>query len=789
MRLELAAQGLLRLLLLGGVALAVFYYFLYRREARRAARLSPARRVGLWILRIAVAALVLVALSDPRTRTEEVSTHPPVVPVLLDVSQSMALPASERDQLVGDQRDRVASARKAIDEIKAELGKTHTVRVYAFSDSPEFLAELELGKDPAAFMKGVAVKPEGRASYVGSSITKVLAQLGSDKVAAAIVLSDGRLTGGTKLEHVAREILKARNAMIPVHAVTLGSRHPLVDLGIDEVTVGSDASLGDVLTFHVNISNQLSDSLDTTIGLLHRDANVKDDPWKSVPGYPRRLKGVKRGKSTIDLSMIPEIEGKRGFRIELGIPVDRREVDATNNAAEVTVRIVKRTLRVLVICGEPQREYFYMVPALLRDPIIQLSTFLQAADVDYTQQGNEVIERLPTALDAWVKYDVVLLYDVDPNGLSVQQIAGIEHMVAKGGGLLVVAGRAQGLAKLIQVHAAKVRGLLPVEIDKNLHPNHDAVYDKPFTVERTVQGRRHPIMFVSSDPGTNETVWKTFPKLYWRHPIVRAKVKAITLLKTAGGDDCLMAVQRYGEGAVFCSALDSLWLWRYPHESYDYDRFWTRAIRYLGESRLTGAQQQVALGTRKQVYAPGEPVVIELQVLDPALMLQLKNERVSVQVTAPGDEKFYVALTADASGLPVYRGGYAPRRVGTMQLHASQAAPEGDSSGKPLFDVTHGFEVKLRPLELARTDANYEGMRKLAETTEGLHFCAEPNFDGARGDLGLDELKELPAKIDPTPLKLTEEYPLRLWDGWTLVILFVALAAAEWSLRKWWGLL
>ena len=125
----------------------------------------------------------------------------------------------------------------------------------------------------------------------------------------------------------------------------------------------------------------------------------------------------------------------------------------------------------------------------------------------------------------------------------------------------------------------------------------------------------------------------------------------------------------------FRSALDSLWLWRYPHESYDYDRFWTRAIRYLGESRLTGAQQQVALGTRKQVYAPGEPVVIELQVLDPALMLQLKNERVSVQVTAPGDEKFYVALTPDASGMPVYRGGYAPRRVGTMELHAAQAAP------------------------------------------------------------------------------------------------------------------
>ena len=75
------------------------------------------------------------------------------------------------------------------------------------------------------------------------------------------------------------------------------------------------------------------------------------------------------------------------------------------------------SLRVLFVASQPSREYFYMVPALLRDPVVELSCWLQSADVDYVQQGNVEIKRLPETLADWKRYDVVLLYDVDPNKL------------------------------------------------------------------------------------------------------------------------------------------------------------------------------------------------------------------------------------------------------------------------------------------------------------------------------------------------------------------------------------
>jgi hypothetical protein len=50
--------------------------------------------------------------------------------------------------------------------------------------------------------------------------------------------------------------------------------------------------------------------------------------------------------------------------------------------------------------------------------------------------------------------------------------------------------------------------------------------------------------------------------------------------------------QSYAE-EVFQRAVVLCWCGRYPNESYDYDRFWTNIIRYLGETRLRGTQQQV----------------------------------------------------------------------------------------------------------------------------------------------------------------------------------------------------
>src|SRR5262249_36393699 len=266
-------------------------------------------------------------------------------------------------------------------------------------------------------------------------------------------------------------------ARVPVHTIALGDEYPLRDLRIDEVIVGAEASLGDVLTFHVKVTNQISAPLATELTLSEKDAEKESEAFKEVARRPLKLP---RGQQVVTIATIPETKGLRKFRLSL--PRQAEEVNVDNNVAEVTVKVVKRSLKVLLVAGQPSREYYYLLPTLLRDPIVDLSCYLQSADIDYVQQGKNSIERLPETLKDWQHYDVAILFDVDPNGITTQQLTGLENMVSRGGGLMVLAGRTHGLAKLIQVHAARVRGLLPVEVDKNRPLDHDRYCERPFRV-------------------------------------------------------------------------------------------------------------------------------------------------------------------------------------------------------------------------------------------------------------------------------------------------------------------
>ncbi|MEX0702255.1 MAG: hypothetical protein WD069_09185 [Planctomycetales bacterium] len=805
--LKFTASEQFGLLLVGvGLALLFFYGYVLRREGRQDARLSASQIALLWLLRIGVAVLALVALAKPFREEVLTDERLPVALMLVDESESMRFPETRDSALLqdvpADPQDptrapsRFDAAELAVGRLQEKLSRTHRVLVYTFSDALQLLREVPHRRDDKA--QALTAKelfaghpqPTGSYSNMGDALADALREMTNEKISGMVVLSDGRSTGGLPVLSGTKEgpgvVEQLTQAQVPVHAVAFGTEFPLRDLRIDDVIVGAEASHGDVLTFHVKITNQIRSPLATQLTLTEWDA-AQDAPEKDADRPKPLVKqiSVNRGQHTISISTIPETEGLRKFRLSL--PEQEDEINLENNVAEVAVKVVKRTLRVLLIAGEPSREYFYMVPALLRDPIVDLSCYLQSGDVDYTHQGNSVIERLPETGKDWGRYDVAILADVDPNGITTQQLAGLENMVSNGGGLMVVAGRSHGLAKLVQVHAAKIRGLLPVEVDKNLHLDHDKYYETPFGARRTIKGRGHPILLASTDSNLNDHVWSTFDKLdfYWYHPVKGPKPKSIVLLEKSGledgQDDTLVATHRYVDGAVLYMGMNSLWRWRYPYESYDYDRLWTRAIRYLGEAKLMGTQQQVALSTDRRSYSPGEDVQIFLRVLDPALLAQLADRPMFVGVSSEQKDQYMVPLEPDPRGEPVYRGTYRARRLGTMMASASQTAPNADSEAKPLFEVAHSFDVKMQSLEHVDTSADLEGMRALASQTGGESLDYN--------SVSYDALDKIAGLIPTEPQVLRETFVREVWDGTVFLVLFLVLAASELSLRKWWGLL
>jgi hypothetical protein len=777
------------------IALALYYAWLYRIDAKR---LTAWQKRILLGLRLAAGSVVLVMLLGPAVEIVTTEERLPVVALLFDASKSMNYPEAVGQPLVQanprSERTRYHAALEAAEHLQRELSRTHRVKLYGFADAVKLARDIPYRTDPSApplpreeVLKSLPT-PHGDYTEAGDALVEVMEKLAGEKIAGVVLLSDGRLTGGLPLTTAAQQ---AQARQVPVHALTFGSEEPPVDLRIDRVDVPAEVSLGDNLMIAVQITNHVRPDLKCTVKLYERAVGDKAplDPPAAQEAYKldqEKSITLARGRNNIVLTTIPNTEGLREYRVVL--PEFEDEIDYTNNQAIFHVKVVKRTLRVLLVAGKATREYQHATLCMLRDPVIRLSCFLQSAQVAYVQQGSVVIDRLPQTVAQWQEYDIVILYDVDPKEISAQQISGLENTVNKGAGLLVVAGRSHGMGPLLQIHANKMRQLLPVEIDKDRPQRHEVVFDQPIMVERTPEGRATPVCRLVANEVLNDEIWGSFPALYWYHPVVSAKPRSIVVLRKKSGPamlsdagDCIMAVQRFGEGLVTYLGTDETWRWRNPYGTHDYDLFWSHLVRYLGETRLMGTQQQVALGSDKQVYAPGEKARFKLQILDQALFQQLTGEQLSATILDASKAKQVIALERDSQGQPFYQGVYLARQVGPHQVDVWHSLSTSDTAAKRLFEVRSSFKVEMVPLESLDPRADLEAMQKLARTTSGT------NLD--HRTMTRDALSKLAASISTEPLLLSQEQVRELWDTWMALALVLVLLTAEWTLRKLWGVL
>lgn len=769
----MSGDNLMYVLALLGIGAIVFIYYIYQVDAKNALVIKGWKKVALWSFRVIIALMILFALGKPSVTLTEEKKYDPIMAFVVDQSSSMNFPDETTNSVVKNspksERTRFNAAKTVINQLYPELHKTHDIKVYGFSDTINLINATNKAKDSNEEVKSDIFTPntksDGEYSNVGDGLQDTLRELSANQISGIVFLSDGRETGGDPIKNVIERVAKGG---VPVHTITFGSEFPLRDLAIDEVLAPAEASLGDALTFTVKITNQISSNLQTTLSVFEEGELVSE-----------KVLDLKRGMTEILVTVVPEVEGTRKF--ELKLPVQPDEVNIKNNENVTHVVVIKRTLRVLVIAGNPSLEYYYLVPALLRDPIVDVSCFLQSADVDYTHQGNRGIKEIPKTQKDWEEYDVVVMMDVDPAGITPPQVNGLEALVNKGGGLLVISGLTNGVAKFIQIHGAKIRSMLPVEIDPNYFANFDEIFSTPFKMVRTGLGRGHPILMASSNEAINKEVWSTFPEFFWSQPVKGTKPGAITLLEREGGgkEATVMAIHRYGEGAVFFTGIGDFWRWRFPYENYDYDRFWVRAIRYLGETKLLGSQKQAVLSTDRKVYNPGEKVILSLRLLDPALLEQLKGQQIKVKVETPDKESQNVVLQPDKSGEPVYRGEYMAKGAGSVLAECRQAAPGGDSQQKALFEVKTSFKVERISLEDKDTSADLEIMKRLADKTGGLAF----NYNN------MTTVGSLVKTIPSDPQVITRDKSTEVWDSLPFLLIFIVFICVEWSLRKWWGLL
>jgi hypothetical protein len=694
-------------------------------------------RVVLASARVLLILMLLLAIAQPQwvSRTELI--EPDVVVVLLDRSASMTIADSSvdgRQVRRGDVLASVVSERQPWNGIGAD----HRVAWYDFAEHAQRIeAPSETGWSDRA----------GGGTSIGRAIDEVLNQHTGRPIASVIVLSDGR--SEPLKPHLTQRLLESGT---PVHTIALGSTTAGRDWRIEAVEAPRTALLRDEVPVRVEI-----------VGPSEEQATIVLEDGETGQVFERRF--VTGDEASLWLRASGDEAGNRRWRVR--IEPTTADPLPLNNEREHEIELVDRTVRVLYIERLPRWEYRYLRNLLIREPMLDASTFLLSAASGFAQEGNSPIARLPRTAEEWQAYDVIILGDIAPEVLPPEQQQSIlEHIADGGAGLLWLAGPEHAPRSWSD---AALGTVLPMR-----DPDLVGVISGPVHVQPTSAADRLGVFAMTTVEA--QTAWPILSDLknQWSAQSIaqlvdptRLKPTSIVLLRSvqprAGQKPLPLAISmRYGAGQSVFLGIDEIWRWRRNRTAKYFDQFYVPIVRSLARGR---ADQHASMALRLSPSRPvaGSPVDVVLSVRDQQLRERI-GPTMTVRIRRPDEDPVTLNLQA---------GTLSDRYVGRVQLAAGRyeltPAVQLDGTEARPFPIT----VRAANDELLTTEVDHALLETLSRQTGGMHMTHD---DERRRELG---------RWIPNRDRITEHVQRRpVWDTPLAFGLLIALLVVEWIGRR-----
>ncbi len=711
------------------------------------------RMAAVLALRLGALLLAFLALLRPALAFRGELKHPSVLVLALDDSESMTI----RDELGGASRwERALAALRQCEPQLAELRDRHevTVALYRFSEGVRPL-------DPA----DETAKADGKRSDYGLMLRELLDRYGGERyVRGLVVLGDGA-KNGVRPDPLA--VAGEWRGKCPVDSFVFGKK--------DTSEGQSDIALTDVAIEGSRVpakGKMVVTARADAPGFENREVTVRlfiDD--KQVPilvgdreemGHKETLR-LTKGNALRLTANAPAQAGE--IKVTLKIDKLEGELAEFNNEISTFANVSPEGVGVLYV-DKRREERAFLLDALASDPRIRVDRV--------TLGGGAPAEGGLFHLGDHA-YDVIILGDVTADEVrraDAGATATIKRLVQeKGAGVMMIGGRRNfangGWA------ATELRDVLPVDLSSGREVTQDVI-----ALARTEAGKEHYLLRLADDPRENDDAWDHRLKLYGGLSYMgkpKGKTGAV-LLRSAAGDDVLVAGEAGGRSIAFAG--DTTYLWVRPPDGDRYhQRFWRQLVLWLAhqekaESKLwvKGDPRRVEAGRRIGFSAgiagkdgrdlPGATFGAKVTGPAEARVWQTRDrdqERVNVETTTPGEYQLVIEGEArDEQGQQV-RGKEAVR-----------------------------FLVWQEDTEMTRRAANHDFLKDLAAAGGGQFHLGGPE-ELAR------YLRELPAQpaggLRPKP---------DLWPDWrragpsalppALLLVFVALVSLEWFLRRRWGM-
>jgi uncharacterized membrane protein len=723
-------------LLLVFAAAALVAWLAYRRVA-----LSPPRRHVLSTLRVITLLWLIFCLMRPVTRASE-DTRDAIVPILVDASRSMGLAD--------------ANGQRRID-----VARSLVERQLLPAIAPRFHAELLRFGDNVSAAEPATLSATDRRTGLGRALQAVRDRYRGRPIAGIVLVSDGGDNGDV-------DAMAAAATGAPIYALGIGPKASPHDREVVSVTAAESVLSDAVIDVAVSAVSHGYGAAPIELRLLENGRAI--DLRRVAPAAD----GV---PVTQTFRVSPNRDVPTVYTVE--VPVAGDEIVAENNARSALVPAAARPRRVLFVEGAPGFEHSFLRRAWAGDRGLEVDAVVRkgrdesGADTFYVQAVKSRADALtggfPKTRPSLFGYDVVVLANVDPDMLSNEQLELTRAFVAeRGGGLLVLGARAfqrQGFRD------TPLEAVVPLELtDRGGGVQQATVSPGMNRVALTRAGEDHPLMQLAATPEDNVKRWASVPPLAAVSPLGGPRRGASVLAVTGGPGGvprALVAVQRYGEGRSMVFTGEAFWRWRMmlPASDPSYDRFWRQAARWLGQ----GAPDTISL--QAPVAATPGDVPVSIDARDPSYSPE-RDATIDVRVTGPGGRVDTVRAHPDVSRAGRYRATLHAAQAGVYRVAAEARV---GSSSSTLGSATSAVLVGGVDPEMTDPRLNEDTLSRVARASGGQVLAA-----GDEATL-VDRLRTgMPAAV----LAVRRD----LWHtGWSFAVIALLLAA-EWLLRRTWGL-
>ncbi len=708
--------------------------------ARPLVPISRRQRAVLTVLRAFALFFLAACLLRPVRVMPPDAESDAIVPVLVDVSRSMRLPDA-------DGRSRIEAARAIVrQQVATALQGRFASEVWTFGDA-------------LARAQGDAFAADARSSDLSGALRAVRERYRERRVAGIVVVSDG---GDTGAQDAAQSV---DDGGTPVFTIGVGSARLTPDVEVLDVAAG-EAALTD-------------SSVDLTVSAISRPSPGPFAMRVLENGRPVDVRTVTPAGPDSPVremfTVSPSRETATLYTVE--IPAARGELVPENNRRSVLVSPPGRKRRLLVVEGAPGFEHTFIKRALAADPGIEVDSVVrkgrdEQGDATYFVQAAasrapHLATGFPPEREALFLYDAIILANIEPDSLSRLQLeVAAEFVAERGGGVLVLGAKSFAQQGLV---GTALEEALPVDLrDRGNGVVRTSTREREVhRLTVTADGTTHPVMRVGSSVEDTAKLWAAAPALAGATPLgaPRPGAQILAVTNTADGVRPVIAVHRYGRGRAMIFAGEASWRWRMqlPSKDRTHELFWRQAARWLSSASpdpvsaaplaniIPGTSQRVSVDVRNAAFEP------------------VRDADVTMHVTMPGGDVRDLRATLLDAGAGRYAVETRFDQPGVYRIVA-EARRRTDVLGASEQWVLAG----AADLEMADPRLNEDVLRRVSRASGGRY-------------LEVQDVSRLPSLLAAS----SDHGPPRLQELWHNIWIFsavVLLLAAEWFLRRRWGM-